>query len=107
MILYELDNKFYLYNKDTNDMTLLDCDCLGFNKCMFIATKDRLEYIHNNLQIIAESDDEDYLISIFLEKRADIGYIIRSYEEIKNTIRILENIKVSFLFNKTLNYFII
>lgn len=97
MILYELDNKFYLYNKDTDDMTLLDYNYLTFNKCILIGTKDRLQCIRNNSQIIAESDDEDYLISIFLEKRADIGHIIRSYEEIKNTIRILEKYKSELL----------
>lgn len=97
MILYELDNKYYLYDKDTNDMFLLDYDYLTFNKCMFIATNDRLQYIHKNSQIIAESDDEDYLISVFLEKRADIGHIIRCYEQLKNTIRILEKYKSELL----------
>lgn len=97
MILYELDNKFYLYDKDTNNISLLDYTYLGFEKCMFIASYDRLQYIHKESQIIAESDDEEYLISIFLEKRADIGYIIRSYEEIKNTIRILEKYKSELL----------
>lgn len=97
MILYELDNKFYLYNKDTDEMFLLDYDYLSYNKCMFIASYDRLEYIHKSSQIIAESDDEDYLISIVLEKRADIGYILRCYEQLKNTIRILEKYKSELL----------
>ena len=97
MILYELDNKFYLYNKDTNDITLLDYDYLGFNKCMFIASYDRLQYIHKESQIIAESNDEDYLISIFLEKRADIEHILKCYEQLKNTIRILEKYKSELL----------
>lgn len=97
MILYELDNKCYLYDKVTNKMFLLDYDYLSYNKCMFIATNNKLQYIHKDSQIIAESDDEEYLISIFLEKYADIGHIIKCYEQLKNTIRILEKYKSELL----------
>ena len=97
MILYELDNKYYLYDKDTNDMFLLEYDYLTFNKCKFIARYERLQYIHKYSQIIAESNDEEYLISIFLEKCADIGYIVRCYDQLKNTIRILEKYKSELL----------